>query len=289
MGNRFAADGHETILCGQVAEQLRARLYKNVRDINDADDHDSVHLILEYAKDESFGDFVSPRANRFIVTPVKDVRPKDLNALRNGLLETNPSLLVMSGLHLLERTTQMSDRIERVASVLDVAIDRGVPVHVELASLNDDKLTLEIGKSVLSKADSVGLNEQELASLFRVLGGKTSTLPLSKPVSVKKSKSVNQKKGNLLAVAKERLLDILSSVRNWRIVRAVMSKIMDVSDGSEKKMGVNEEIDIQQQNPLVGSTPDIAAVSSAIAYVSSCLFSFALLVTFQIFLQSDTF
>ena len=65
----------------------------------------------------------------------------------------------MSGLHLLERTKQMSERIQGVANVLNVANDKGIPVHVELASLNDDELTVEIAVSVLSKTDSIGLNE----------------------------------------------------------------------------------------------------------------------------------
>jgi len=272
MGNRFALDGYETILCGQASKQLRSHLHKNVRVINDADDHDSVHLILEYAKDETFGDFVSPRANRFIVTPVKDVRPSDLNALRDGLLEEKPSLLVLSGLHLLERTKQMSDRIKSVASVLNVVNDRDFPVHVELASLNDDELTAKIESSIMSKADSVGLNEQELASLYRVMGGKVSGLPLSKPISnKKKNKKKNGKKGNLIAVAKERALDIVSSVRDWRIVRAVMSKIMGEdfeNKNDEQEMAKERTTDTKQQSsPLVGNKPDVAAVSNAIAYI----------------------
>ena len=284
MGNRFAADGHKTMLCGQVAKELRSRLHENVRVINDADDHDSVHLILEYSKDESFGDFVSPRANRFIVTPVKDVRPKDLNALRDGLLEENPSLLVMSGLHLLERTKQMAERIQGVASVLSVANDKRIPVHVELASLNDDELTVEIAVSVLSKTDSIGLNEQELASMYRVLGGDISALPLSKPISAKKKKK--ERKGNLVAVAKERLLDVLSSVRDWRIVRAVMSKISAVSDVS--KSTINEDETTEVKSPLVGSTPDVAAVSNAIVYVL-CSMDFFFQSNVLPSLKTDTF
>ena len=268
MANRFAADGHKTIMCGQASEQLRGFLHENVRVIDEADDHDSVHLILEYSKDESFGDFVSPRANRFIVTPVKDMRPKDLNALRDGLVEENPSLLVMSGLHLLERTKQMSERIQGVANVLNVANDKGIPVHVELASLNDDELTVEIAVSVLSKTDSIGLNEQELASMYRVLGGDISALPLSKPISAKKKKK--ERKGNLVAVAKERLLDVLSSVRDWRIVRAVVSKISGVSDVSKSTIDKDEMTEVR--SPLVGSNPDVAAVSNAIVYVFNTFF-----------------
>jgi hypothetical protein len=73
-----------------------------------------------------------------------------------------------------------------------------------------------------------------------------------------------------VAVAKERLFDVLSSVRDWRIVRAVVSKISGVSDVSKSTIDKDEMTEVR--SPLVGSNPDVAAVSNAIVYVFNTFF-----------------
>ena len=67
-----------------------------------------------------------------------------------------------------------NERIQDVERSLD-AIPESVPVHFEMASMGDLRLLKRLAQGLLPRADSIGLNEQELATLYTVLGGKYSS------------------------------------------------------------------------------------------------------------------
>jgi ADP-dependent glucokinase len=98
-----------------------------------------------------------------------------LEAFHAALQSFHPSLVVISGLHLLEGQSK-EFREKRLAAVRtairDAAIAKDTKIHLELASIGDITLTQQIVNSVLADVDSLGLNEQELGSVFTVLNGK---------------------------------------------------------------------------------------------------------------------
>eukprot|EP00939_MAST-03C_sp_MAST-3C-sp1_P001835 g1835.t1 len=286
MANRFALDGFQVILSGQVSSQLSKHLEDRVSIASTvAEEQDSTHVILEYAKDASWGEIVSDRANRLILTPVKDVRPRDLNELKAAIVATDesakPSLLVLSGLHLLERSVKVDweDRLRRVADVMTEAKSRDIPVHLELASLANNDLTREMVFSKdapLAQADSIGLNEQELAALFRAIGGDASKLPRSKKAAKSEAGAKRKKVSTtLLARALDRVEDLRSSVLKWRIVRAVTEKVaslIGLADSTDDATSVDHD-DIADSDAsvvdsvLASNDPDVTAVSHAVAHV----------------------
>ena len=66
-------------------------------------------------------------------------------------------------------------RLQDSQRFLTTAVKAAVPIHLELASMGDLKLIKNVAEQLLSEVDSTGLNEQELATLYEVLGGTYST------------------------------------------------------------------------------------------------------------------
>ncbi len=169
---------------------------------------DEIHLIMEYAKDEllslaldvgeSDDDTVqanvddasssttaavdvvrAPRANRYIV--VRDStnsKVMGLEPFHTALSAFEPSLVVIAGLHLLaEHTVSYREaRLMRVAKFLRTdeqgrrgRMPRGIPFHLELASIADRDYMYQLSQLVVPRVDSLGLNEQELGVLFDVV------------------------------------------------------------------------------------------------------------------------
>jgi len=156
---------------------------------------------------------------------------------------------------------------------LESAKANKVPVHIELASLADDGLTTAMANSIFGDVDSIGLNEQELSSLFQAVGGEVSKLPLSRPI-VKETKGNDAKPTGLVGKAKRRLMDVKDSVFKWRILRNVIDKIMSLKtaaqtdeDAEDDAEGADAKSEDGSNNPLTGNAPDLTAVSHAIAHI----------------------
>lgn len=90
-------------------------------------------MILEYQKDARYGDLKSPRANRFIAhCDGTNARMKPMPEFHAALNEFKPEMVVMAGLHLLEREpVDFQDQVPTALSAAPLGPSR-VPLRLKL-------------------------------------------------------------------------------------------------------------------------------------------------------------
>ena len=130
---------------------------------------EEVHIILEYSKGEELGGVMATCANRVIIShDVANSRLSSLEVFAKELESFDPTLVILSGLHMLEGAdeNEWSKRLNDVQKVLS-KIPRQVPVHLEMATVGNLEFFPVLADVILPYVDSLGLNEQELVSLAR--------------------------------------------------------------------------------------------------------------------------
>jgi ADP-dependent glucokinase len=66
MALRFAKEGAKVLLAAKMTEKMRKDLHESITLAgSDHVERDDIHLILEYKRQESWGKYTSPRANRW--------------------------------------------------------------------------------------------------------------------------------------------------------------------------------------------------------------------------------
>uniref|UniRef100_A0A8C4QE31 ADP-dependent glucokinase 2 n=1 Tax=Eptatretus burgeri TaxID=7764 RepID=A0A8C4QE31_EPTBU len=173
MANRLAHEGCQVLLGAQLSHHLRKHLHKRVSVTGDPL-QDDIHLILEYPKGGKWGPYEAMRANRFIVH--NDVHNAVLSSLEDfhSRLETfRPDLLVIGGLQMMDnfpfQPGERLRRLQKLGAAMEVATRQGTLVHFELASFADRDTLKELMEAVVPRADSLGMNEQELPNLHSLL------------------------------------------------------------------------------------------------------------------------
>ncbi|XP_027887641.1 ADP-dependent glucokinase isoform X1 [Xiphophorus couchianus] len=187
IGQKFATyPDLMVLLCGPVGPKLHEMLDEQiVVPPESLQETDEFHLILEYKAGEQWGSTRAPQANRFIFS--HDVSNGEMSSLETfvaSLEEFQPELVVLSGFHMMEGQGRelWGERLkEAVATIAD--IPRGIPIHLELASMTDkDFMSRIMQEQVLPIVSSVGLNEQELLFLSQAGDGPHAALPAWKGV-----------------------------------------------------------------------------------------------------------
>mmetsp|Transcript_1236 Transcript_1236/g.4434 ORF Transcript_1236/g.4434 Transcript_1236/m.4434 type:complete len:489 (-) Transcript_1236:121-1587(-) len=187
MANRFAALGVATTLGGPVGSALAQLLDPKVTVTNPGQESaDEVHLIMEHQRGDQWKaagkTLVSPRANRFIVShDVQNSRMDAIESLDAHLSKGGVSaaeVLVVAGAHLLEgiSETERESRLSVLRGSLEKTKGRGTAVHFELAGVGDERVLYEIASAILPVSASIGLNEQELGSLYIATGGSSYSI-----------------------------------------------------------------------------------------------------------------
>lgn len=192
MGKELASLGVNVLLGGRIGPAATALIgdSMSIAGASAAAGVDDTHLILEYGQGESWRSEASPRANRFIVTQdqgLSDIRP--LRDVIDAVLASragsasggfDADVLVVAGLHMLEQLPEAEWRakLDTVSAWLrDVPDD--VAVHVELASTASRAFMEHLAATTVAQADSVGMNEQELADIYESVGGTYTADPLA--------------------------------------------------------------------------------------------------------------
>ena len=79
MANRFAMEGADVLLAGKMSIALKDKirpgitLTGNKGGLHESVEKDDIHLILEYKRNEEWGTYKSPRANRFVLNYVNNI------------------------------------------------------------------------------------------------------------------------------------------------------------------------------------------------------------------------
>ena len=65
MAKRFAMEGAQVLLAAKMTEKMRGELHESIELAGGENvSKDDVHLILEYKRNEQWGQYKAPRANR---------------------------------------------------------------------------------------------------------------------------------------------------------------------------------------------------------------------------------
>lgn len=176
--------GGRVTLGGPVGPALSALLGSSISvqsTVDTVTGKDEVHLILEYSAGDVFAGVTAPRANRFIISSDRaNGALAALEPLHESFAATKqqPDVLVVSGLHMVDAAVPdfphfRPKRFRDVAATLSAFKDAAPKslIHLELASVSERMHMDLIAASSLTKADSVGMNEQELVFLYESLGG----------------------------------------------------------------------------------------------------------------------
>ncbi|XP_055371915.1 ADP-dependent glucokinase isoform X2 [Condylostylus longicornis] len=173
MGIRFLAEGCNVLLGSRMSTKLRKHLPENIQLIGNEVDEDDIHLILEYKANEEWGDLIAPRANRYILHNDKNnPQLSTLEEFGETLKKFKPKLLVVSGLQMMDSYKYESgvreERLEKLRKQIS-AQPKSTLIHFEMASYVELKLLQLLSENILPYSDSIGMNEQELDNLQKVL------------------------------------------------------------------------------------------------------------------------
>ena len=157
----------QVMLVGPIGQKLRTLLNKKIATPSfTSDSHDEIHMILEYAKGEVWGEATASCANRVIFShDVSNAKLVALESFQDNLSIFKPDLIVLSGAHLLDGQPKSfwQKRLRDIEKVLDTTAG-SVPIHWELATVGDMDYFFHLSKTLFPRIDSLGLNEQELLS-----------------------------------------------------------------------------------------------------------------------------
>ncbi|CAI5739578.1 unnamed protein product [Peronospora destructor] len=189
MAERASAEGCVVLLGAVIGKEMKpyfrdARI--QVVGQLEVEQHEDVHLVLEYSSGDEFRGHTSPRANRYYLNhDVHNARLSVLEEFEQSLDAFKPDLVVFGGLQLME--VEMDDkarlvRLEALSDVLQNLFVAQTPTHYEFAAVSDFSLFDDTVRLVLPWVESIGLNEQELFILHHYLvTGEEGTATTSRP------------------------------------------------------------------------------------------------------------
>ena len=155
------------MLVGPIGPKLRNLLDERIATPTfTTDSQDEIHMILEYAKGQRWGEVTAPCANRVIFShDVSNAKLVALESFQESLEHFNPELIILSGAHLLDGQPKSfwEKRLADIAALLD-SIPSSIPVHWELATVGDLHYFYHLSETLFPRINSLGLNEQELLS-----------------------------------------------------------------------------------------------------------------------------
>lgn len=171
MAHRFALEGWKVLLGASMKPDVHKKLHKSITvsqraQVSDLEDY---HLILEYDKESVWGKYVSPRANRFVVhSDYSNMMLNSLDSFISALHHFDPSLVIIGGLQMLDNfpldPDLRTENMKKIAVLLS-SLPPSTKIHFEMASFTEPRLMDQLMEYVIPYADSLGMNEQELADL----------------------------------------------------------------------------------------------------------------------------
>ncbi|XP_033626933.1 ADP-dependent glucokinase-like [Asterias rubens] len=178
IANRMTMEGCKCLLGSVMSKSTIKEMQPGIIVTNVAPEDDEsaedIHLIMEYKRGESWGDFTAPRANRFIVhSDTSNPLLSSLETFQERLKAFNPHAVVIGGLQMMDnfpfKGDERSQRLKLLNRMLTEDISRDTPIHFEFASFAEVATAIDVMDNVVYYADSLGMNEQELPNLYNLL------------------------------------------------------------------------------------------------------------------------
>lgn len=175
MAQRFAMEGWQVLLGATMQPVMADLLHPSIQVASKSrkTQQEDIHLILEYNIGGTWGQHTSPRANRFIIhSDYSNMHLQSLEPFVEALRSYRPSLVVVGGLQMLDNfpfdAELRASRLKQLGRLL-ASLPRSVKIHFEMASFTEARLLHELMTYVIPYADSLGMNEQELANLYSLI------------------------------------------------------------------------------------------------------------------------
>ena len=168
-------EGWQVLLGARIDTNTAHKLHPLISVAGNTSDttQEDIHLLFEYDLGAVWGPYTAPRANRFIVhSDYSNMMLETLDDFIDSLTSFQPALVVVSGLQMLDnfpldkaiRTSKLRQLQQALSS-----LPSSVKIHFEMASFTEERLLNELLEYVVPYADSLGMNEQELANLCSML------------------------------------------------------------------------------------------------------------------------
>ncbi|XP_041649079.1 ADP-dependent glucokinase [Cheilinus undulatus] len=184
MAGRMATEGCDVLLGGSFSPDFTDVLSQHITVAGNIIEEPDIHLILEYPSGARWGPLTSRRANRYIVHS-DDHNPylDSMEEFAGKLEDFQPDLLVVGGLQMMDNfpfhAGERDALLSRLADLLSTSSPK-LGVHFEMASFVEESIMEDLLHYVIPRADSLGMNEQELPNLLSLLKGSNITV-LSDP------------------------------------------------------------------------------------------------------------
>ncbi|KAK0163192.1 hypothetical protein PV327_006899 [Microctonus hyperodae] len=170
MAMRFAKEGCDVILAAKMTRSLNIVMPDSVKIVGGEIDKDDIHLIFEYKRGEQWGPYTSPRANRYILhNDINNPIISSLEIFDEALPKFKPDMFVVSGIQMMDNFQfEKGVRQERLKKIKQQMINQlpTTKIHFEMASFAEKELLVELQHMIIPFADSLGMNEQEIANLY---------------------------------------------------------------------------------------------------------------------------
>lgn len=171
MANRFAMEGWKVLLGANMKQLLSEQLHRSILVSGQEEEsgRDDYHMLLEFDRGQTWGQYLSPRANRFIIhNDFSNMMLASMDSFMEALRTFKPSLLIIGGLQMLDNfcfeKEVRTEKIKRISELLK-SLPHSTKIHFEMASFTEEGFLSELMEHVIPYADSLGMNEQELADL----------------------------------------------------------------------------------------------------------------------------
>ena len=176
ISQRLAVEGWEVLLAAIMRPKTAKSIHPSIKlSIDTSTNHikEDVHLIMEYGYESVWGKYKSPRANRFILhNDYSNMMLESLNGFAGAIMDFKPDLVIIGGLQMMDNFYYnpkiRTERLKELGNLLE-SLPSSTKIHFEMASFTDEGFLKELLEYVIPHADSMGMNEQELANLYSLL------------------------------------------------------------------------------------------------------------------------
>ncbi|OXU26069.1 hypothetical protein TSAR_002650 [Trichomalopsis sarcophagae] len=173
MAMRLVREGCDVVLAAKMTTSLLQMIPEAIEVVGGEVERDDIHLILEYKRGEVWGPYMSARANRYIIHNDKhNPQASGLEELGKVLADYKPDLLIISGLQMMDSYPFVAGERNKHLQKIHEQMRSQKPntkIHFEMASFVEEELVKELNHMIIPYADSLGMNEQEIANLHNSL------------------------------------------------------------------------------------------------------------------------
>lgn len=163
MSFRAAHEGCKAYLAAPLTEEMTAYFPYKIKFLNTLVPSPDLHIILEYREGETWGKYSAPRSNRFYMN--HDTQNTNPGILESAYEINNIDVFVIGGLQLIENTETEDLFLSKALDIANHMKTKNIKTHIEMGDFHSYNYFKKL-QTLLSIADSIGMNEQELGILL---------------------------------------------------------------------------------------------------------------------------